>query len=901
MLMAVWPAVLLALLAPAAAQGIGNLSGEVARRSCALGRHDCSRQGRRLLLAGGYLLPSCFDVRLRRRCVSGPPPASPMGREAVVEEVDATYESAVVNASLVLRFHLATLLEYTQRAEAVRQVGDVEASWVAILRGALSQRSRRRSRSFRYHVLDPMPELVAFLEKHPKFKALGIQVDFADSVDADVLFFASSRLLDFSLVTGSTRYILVHGTQEAVGSAHTLDQMQSWLDVNKAWRFAEYSALGSGFAVLERSQRSWERPANCSWDASAWSNAMRLASELLVVQHEYPSSLGATWRVDGPVLQSMSRKLQALRRSCVGSLEIQAAQLILRRFRRGEEQLMKGDFFETPSLVAVPGLPIEVAESHPELSLLLLYSGLPTETYRQLLDISIARWPHRVEFWYLLALSPEGQSTTRVHAIRRCVSLAHFDRSIVHQLLKLLNQLFHAREARLLWAAVAGNRSKPWDDRRRSAFSSTWVAQVVHGAVFPGSAWLAEHPEFAFAQQLMEARAQELLQEQLKIIQTYSSSKVNGYCKDNGWCEYVFLMFEYCHFLSECVKVPKTCRAMQEMEQKGLRLLRASLSLAGSPEVEASDMHRRHVYIQPHASPEIGRMRLSCTLVVSPQTSSTLRIEGERPRVYQPGKCFWFDESMTHEMDFEANGPETLRATLYLDALHPGYYGEQSIQHRYYPIPNSVPWWRTILERLASQHRSTPPTIGASPQHYSAAPRQLLPWLSYAVEAHQVDADICLRGDFGRLFHDNAFWNPGDRHRPLTMLQLFQRMRTLEHLGTVDPDLRSLLERNRRFTQQDLDELTQDTWTCLALGCQGCKALEMFGLCWHDLAEEILLRLLRGFSQTLHLHIYFLRRWFTLLGLGFPPKGGYGLTREQLFSILQERRSEAEAFFSEVS
>lgn len=64
-------------------------------------------------------------------------------------------------------------------------------------------------------------------------------------------------------------------------------------------------------------------------------------------------------------------------------------------------------------------------------------------------------------------------------------------------------------------------------------------------------------------------------------------------------------------------------------------------------------------------------------------------------------------------------------------------------------------------------------------------------------------------------------------------------------------DLRSLLERNRRFTQQDLDELTQDTWTCLALGCQGCKALEMFGLCWHDLAEEILLRLLRGFSQNL--------------------------------------------------
>ena len=68
---------------------------------------------------------------------------------------------------------------------------------------------------------------------------------------------------------------------------------------------------------------------------------------------------------------------------------------------------------------------------------------------------------------------------------------------------------------------------------------------------------------------------------------------------------------------------------------------------------------------------------------------------GEKPRVYQQGKCFWFDESMTHEMDFEASGPETLRATIYLDALHPGYYGEREVQ----PLrlkPFSV-WYPEIL------------------------------------------------------------------------------------------------------------------------------------------------------------------------------------------------------------
>lgn len=349
-------------------------------------------------------------------------------------------------------------------------------------------------------------------------------------------------------------------------------------------------------------------------------------------------------------------------------------------------------------------------------------------------------------------------------------------------------------------------------------------------------------------------------------IRTYSATKVNGYCKDNGWCEYVFLMFEYCQFLTECGKVPQTCKAAKKMEENGLRILRASLSLAGSPEVDVDDEHRRKVYIQPHASPEIGRMRLSCTLLVSAQTSSTLRLEGERPRVYRQGKCFWFDESMTHEMDFEATGPDTLRATLYLDALHPGYYQEREVH--YYPGEDTLPWWQTILQKMGTQ--PTPLTNGLIPRRYMAPPLKPAPWLSLAVDSQFIKADICLRGDLGLLFHQNTFWTPGDHSRALVMLQLFSRMQLLLHLGRQDPDVMQIFYRNRDFTQKDLDQLTQDTWACMALGCKGCEALELFGLCWDDLAPTILVSLFRGFAQTMHLSIHAVKTWFEILGFSFP-------------------------------
>ena len=352
-------------------------------------------------------------------------------------------------------------------------------------------------------------------------------------------------------------------------------------------------------------------------------------------------------------------------------------------------------------------------------------------------------------------------------------------------------------------------------------------------------------------------------------------------------------MFEYCQFLAECAKVPQTCKAAQRMEEKGLRILRASLSLAGSPEVDVDDEHRRKVYIQPHASPEIGRMRLSCTLLVSAQTSSTLRLEGERPRVYRQGKCFWFDESMTHEMDFEATGPDTLRATLYLDALHPGYYQEREMQ--YYPSENSLPWWQTILEKMGRVWPSDSSQL--TPRRYWAPALKPAPWMSFAVDSLMVKADICLRGDLGLLFHQNAFWTPGDHNRALVTLQLFSRMQTLLQMGRQDPDVMHMFYRNRDFTQTDLDHLTQDIWSCLALGCKGCEALELFGVCWDDLSPHILLSLFAGLAQTMHLNFHVIKGWFEILGFSFPPPGGYSLTPDELNLILTEKAPEIQAFF----
>ena len=44
-----------------------------------------------------------------------------------------------------------------------------------------------------------------------------------------------------------------------------------------------------------------------------------------------------------------------------------------------------------------------------------------------------------------------------------------------------------------------------------------------------------------------------------------------------------------------------------------------------------------------------------------------------------------------------------------------------------------------------------------------------------------------------------------------------------------------IFHRTKAFSQLDLDQLTQETWWCLAAGCKECQALELFGLCYLEL------------------------------------------------------------------
>lgn len=175
----------------------------------------------------------------------------------------------------------------------------------------------------------------------------------------------------------------------------------------------------------------------------------------------------------------------------------------------------------------------DVEIEHPEVALLLLYRGqLSHEVQEQVLERAIAKWPHRSEFWYLLAedLIEENPDKTEnkraLHAIRRSFSLSHFDRALVHRLLFCLEKLHRANEAALLWKAVAGSGSSArlWDDPRRTSMAAISIPQVAKksssSSAYPNEEFLEAHPEFKFARDYMERFVDELLNEQLNIIRT---------------------------------------------------------------------------------------------------------------------------------------------------------------------------------------------------------------------------------------------------------------------------------------------------------------------------------------------------------------------------------------------
>ena len=492
--------------------------GEIARTSCALARHDCSRKGRRPLRAGGYVLPKILDARNARwRICDGSHGCH--RQRTLSEEMESLFEAAIVNSSLLLRPHLPTLLEYSKRADSVLQVGASDTAWIAIVKGGLQRGGQLYQTKLTKNLMDFMQGKMDELKSH---KVRILQGDSA----SEMLFFSSWRM-DFESLTAKSvtaKYVLLHGTKMS-GSSLFFEGLQEWLNNNRGWQFSEYSTLGAGLAVLSRTAPG--RPSNCSEQLTELG-----AAELLEVRHDYPSPLGSTWHVKPHAVMAMQRRLASAR--CP---ETQVALEILRLFKDPQvrQGLMDSSWgrnvyakIQSAELGSVrPTFPVEKALQHPELSLLLLHRGQLADDLRsQVLDASIARWPHRHEFWQILAEDlvvqrdvKEEDVPVAMHAIRRCFSLAHFDRAVVFRLLEMLEALLRSREATLVWEAVAGSPTAPWDDQRRSAASAvSFPAVAVHAAAFPGETFLSEHPEFKFARDYMEAFSSELLSEQLDII-----------------------------------------------------------------------------------------------------------------------------------------------------------------------------------------------------------------------------------------------------------------------------------------------------------------------------------------------------------------------------------------------
>lgn len=252
------------------------------------------------------------------------------------------------------------------------------------------------------------------------------------------------------------------------------------------------------------------------------------------VRHDYPSMLGSTWQVKTDMVKSFQRNLLAIKSKCPEAKVV--LQIVEELFESENPEDLQGLIQATfghkssEKSPALKSLKVkDVEPEHPEVALLLLYRGQAShEVQQQVLEKAIAKWPHRSEFWYLLAedlieQNPSTDNKRALHAIRRSFSLSHFDRALVHRLLTCLEKLHRANEAALLWKAVAGSgSSRLWDDQRRTALAAISVPQVakISSSAYPNEEFLESHPEFKFARDYMERFVDELLNEQLNIIRT---------------------------------------------------------------------------------------------------------------------------------------------------------------------------------------------------------------------------------------------------------------------------------------------------------------------------------------------------------------------------------------------
>lgn len=880
--------------------------------------------------ADGFVRPplrSGFEAAKRRR-----PPGT--CRKAAVE-VRWQYDAAQRNRDADgLRVHMATILEYARRVRSVAEVlsssGGSSLPSLAIARAALESVTKEggSGRRYRYRTyglrrksgLHKLAGLLVWCVDFTEHVALDVDTNKAtELVFIDAAKDSDKLLSDLDFYGACARnFLLVHNTEASTVQAAT----KAWLGgpvSGGSWEVLEHSVAGSGLTVLRRrslqkadvaSDKNMTRACDANELADALAEARALAPTLLAYSPHFPGMFGGALKVNVGIVYEMRIRIRRALYVCPSDPEAQSAMRLIMRHFSGRH-LKSEDAFEAPvttqassleNLFSVDANEFFLAASKAEAgsSLVALYSE------------AVLRWPSRFEGWIGLAslltqhehVRKRWRTNARcrqrrdlaAHAWRRALALHGRSRSIAGQAVQGLVHLRKDEEAGVAWAELAsgaaGGFGALWDDPRRSLLATTWRPSVTERAgpfpEVPELDFLREYPEFAFAKTILSDRWKDIREELLHVVATEGSSKVNGFCKGNGWCEYMFFSYEHCRLLSECALAPELCEAVKAMEAAGLRVARASVSVVGSWETKESSVH-----IQPHGSSWPGRLRLSCTILSSEGATSTMWIEGEKPRVYEEGKCFWFDESFTHEVTYTAPGKERFRATLYIDALHPGYL-RKAHDVEVGMEPGSLLAWQAALA-------STPGSFPAPAQVFRVTAPGPRPWMVISQRLQREKVDTCTLGDNGALFHLIAFQSlglePEQRFEAVTcLLGIFRHVEGLllnyNHLSDRTQGAAAVWRANlHRLSAGDVLHLASNILPCLAHGCERCPSLEISGLCIRGLDRELLESVFLSFARHLYVTPGLLKRWFAFLGLEMPPPLGWGVTLEHI-QAAQERDPE---------
>eukprot|EP00928_Gymnodinium_smaydae_P033443 TRINITY_DN23960_c0_g1_i1.p1 TRINITY_DN23960_c0_g1~~TRINITY_DN23960_c0_g1_i1.p1 ORF type:complete len:516 (+),score=75.29 TRINITY_DN23960_c0_g1_i1:166-1713(+) len=95
-------------------------------------------------------------------------------------------------------------------------------------------------------------------------------------------------------------------------------------------------------------------------------------------------------------------------------------------------------------------------------------------------------------------------------------------------------------------------------------------------------------------------------------------------------------------------------------EDGSVRILQATLSVVAPPLTS----------IDWHSSSQHGRLRLQCPIHVPPGSESKLFFRGNASVTYQQWRCFWFDESREHSVEYRGSD---YRVSVLIDVFHPGF------------------------------------------------------------------------------------------------------------------------------------------------------------------------------------------------------------------------------------